>query len=417
VASWAETATGSVIVTVDYYDPKHADALNQYPTAPQIQRIVQNGVTIPIEEFLTHYMFHRTRFAPSSYSNYLAVRRRISAAIPELQDFATRDDNGDLYMSAEAQMLPPNVTQYIGESIGLSIANRIHDLTEADWIAIPETTKGKTLDYEYASDGARIIKLEAKGSVVDGNKTKSDSIYKHKTSIEDKKKADTANDPRSALRYGTIAAIPANAGRLRCWLLDPPPEDLDRDPSALRVIAHLEFLCWIVWLLSPRSQLAIVLRNRLIAIRNLRDPLELSGVALQQANGREFGEERVLALPRLEPHWFFATRSHVRDGPAGGVLSRIDDRTLMFIGIRSDLVDLAVAQDFGRIVDYKAEVASMEKAVICTVPIGEFSRLGISDEGLPDLRRTKGYVHFTLKGLLRYSREGLVFGALPIKDS
>jgi len=118
-----------------------------------------------------------------------------------------------------------------------------------------------------------------------------------------------------------------------------------------------------------------------------------------------------------EPHWFFARRSRVSDGPAGGVLSRIDDRTLIFIGTRSDLVDLAVAQDFGRIVNYKAEVGSVRKTVLCTVPSGEFSRLGIPDDQLPDLRRTGGYVHFTLNGLLRYSAEGLVFGALPVEAS
>jgi hypothetical protein len=117
----------------------------------------------------------------------------------------------------------------------------------------------------------------------------------------------------------------------------------------------------------------------------------------------------------VEGHWFFGSRSRVSDGPAGGVLVRIDGRALLFVGVRSELVDLAVAQKFDEIVNCRAEVASRHKKVLCTVSNGAFRGFGINEDELPDFRDSGGYAHFTLEGLLRYSREGLVFGVLPIQ--
>jgi hypothetical protein len=412
VSRWEDSVSGSIFVNVDYYDGEHQKALENFPTSTQIQSIVRRGVEIPVEEFLTYFLFHRVHCAPSRYrAGYTAVRTNISDAFGMLRDFVKWDD-GMLHMSDEAQMLPRHVTEYVGESIGLSVTNRIHRLTEADWVAITESAQEKTLDYEYASDGMRIIQLEAKGSTVEATHLKSKSIFNQKASIE-AKKAQTEIRSAGALRYGTIAAIPVRKERLKCWLLDPPPRDAERAPKDLRAIARMQFLWWIVRLVSPRSQLATALATRLTAIRALREPYELSGVALTQSNGNEFPPQSA-GVGQDEAHWFFPTRSRVTDGPAGGVVSSVDGRNLLFVGMRAELVDLAAAQDFDKLVEYRANVASLNKTVRCVIPGGEFQRFDIGEETLPSFSKSGGYVYFTLEGVLRYSQEGLVFGVLPI---
>jgi hypothetical protein len=48
------------------------------------------------------------------------------------------------------------------------------------------------------------------------------------------------------------------------------------------------------------------------------------------------------------------------------------------------------------------------------VPAGEFDYFRIEPERFPGFHRAGGYVQFELKGRLRYSQEGLVFGVLTV---
>lgn len=115
MSSWESVVNGSIVVTVGYYDDVHAEALRGYPTAGQIHDIVQGGVTIPIEEFLTYFPFHKARFAPSRYpTGYAAVRAEIADACGMLRKLVKWDNDGSLYLSDGAEMLPGYVTEYIG---------------------------------------------------------------------------------------------------------------------------------------------------------------------------------------------------------------------------------------------------------------------------------------------------------------
>lgn len=80
-----------------------------------------------------------------------------------------------------------NFPIYIGESIGLSIVSRFHDLIEADWIPIPEG-KFRTFDYQITSTGDKIIQVEAKGTSVEDNRQKSKNVREQKNRMDAKKK-------------------------------------------------------------------------------------------------------------------------------------------------------------------------------------------------------------------------------------
>ena len=104
----------------------------------------------------------------------------------------------------------------IGPSVGLSVINRVHGLSDADWDKLKELPgrNGKpTFDYKVASDGSNIIQVENKGSYVDDNRKKSSAISNHKKNIKDKKRKIASLEAQNnypypaALRYGTITAV------------------------------------------------------------------------------------------------------------------------------------------------------------------------------------------------------------------
>ena len=130
--------------------------------------------------------------------------------------------------------------------------------------------------------------------------------------------------------------------------------------------------------MSPRSRLATLLGARLIALESMLDPHELDKVPLIEAEEGAAPEFTARFLPPLisqqRPHPFFANRSYVVGGPAGGVVVLSRGRgSFFFIGFREDLLDLAELQDFDRINSYAAAVASIFKRVRCTLPKREHS--------------------------------------------
>jgi hypothetical protein len=337
VTDWKD-ATHAITVQFDYYDETHREALNKYSTAARIQEMATAGtITIPLPEFLTYFLFHRNR-ASSRYAGFASQRSDIADAEGMLRKFVELN-GGELHIASDALKLPNYVTENIGESVALSVMNRIHGLTEADWTPIPESTRKKTLDYQLGSDGVNLIQVEAKGSVAETTALKSPSISNHQSDIEQKKKANPAKSPAD-LKYGVITVIPEFPGTIKAWLLDPVPEGFERSPRDLRLLARMEFLRWIIWLVSPRSHLATALSTRVTELNALRDPYELSGVPLTQANGKPFEVTSGIKAQDYAP--FFATRSRVTDGPAGGIVFPAESKdALLFVGFRTELLDFA----------------------------------------------------------------------------
>ena len=410
MGDWSQKAIEKIFVEVDYYDGDHRRALERYASADQIQDVVKHGIEVAVPDFLTYLLFHRACSLPLHYAGYRQTRERIADAYGKLGDLVELE-HGSLYLPAGALGLPVDLTEHIGESIGLSVINRIHGVTEADWKPVSTTTDNKTLDYELASDGAHRIQVETKGSVAENPNAKSPAISNHKRSIAEKKGDLRRADPEIQ-SYGTIVVIPFGPRPLKCWLLDPPPTDLERSPRDFRILARLEFLRWILWLISPRATLVGALATRVRAVAALRDPYELSGVPLAHPDGRPIEVDSRFRGSQAYAG-FFASRSRVADGPAGGIVTPLEGHgTLLFIGVREDLLHLVTGQLFEAITNYAAEWGSVEKVVNCTVSSAEFDRFDIPENRLVGFRRSSGYVSFRMRGMLRYSVEGLVFGEI-----
>ena len=182
---------GFVQVEVRYYDDEQKEKLLFYPSAKKQKEIVDGTIKIPTEEFLTYYLFHKKRPGKVGFRSYSELGSKIGVALADLEGFI--QFNGDSISVPEDVGYQDNaIAEHIGESIGLSVINRIHGLTEADWDKIPEIrgSKGeKTFDYQVASDGKNTIEVETKGSCPYDSAVKTSSIRSHKRSILEKKTA------------------------------------------------------------------------------------------------------------------------------------------------------------------------------------------------------------------------------------
>ena len=411
----------TIEVEVCFYDDAEKTQLLAYPTASVMQALVAKPLEIPKAEFLTYYLFHRIKLGTEGYRDYASVARRVHLSlgyIGECIDYA----DGSVRTPHGAMQQLTEVSEHVGEAIGLCVMSRIHGLTEADWAILPAKKGAPAFDFQIASDRKQFVQVEAKGSSVADNRVLSDAVKAQKRKIADKKvllneRAKEGKDRYpAALRYGTIAVVDARKdGNVRCLITDPPPDHVDEDPARFRLLNRMRRLRDWICFLSPRSALAAALATRVADLETLKDPFELDGVPLLRGTGEPFDIEPY-GIGNWRHSTFMASKSRVTDGPAGGVVIQLSERELFFFGIRENLLVMAANQKFGELTRYKAEVDSMRKTVECTFSAGRYPSLDLPPSIANSATKKGGYVHFPLSGKLNYSPEGLVFGILPLPE-
>lgn len=409
----------SIKVDVSFYNEHEEQKLRAYPSANEIHQIVSNPVEVPSAEFLTYFLFNRKRSNPTIYRNYREIQRYLGDSLSEMRGFVDFNTHS-IRLSPTLDQPRRTISEYVGESIGLSIISRIHGLIEADWIPIPEGNR-RTFDYEIASTGDQIIQVEAKGTSVDDNRIQSENVRSQKSRL-DAKKADlnklVANGQDrhpASLRYGTISALDSrNEGMVKCWLTDPDPDPIKETPERTRLISRLKFLRDWISFISPRSQFSTALNTRLGCIENIKDSNELDNIPIRRINGEPYSFAPMFALG--QEFSFFMNKSRIVHGSAGGVTLRLSPHELFFLGLREDAVMLAAKQNFKTITNMKFPVTSDDKEVECVFSINRYKELGpIIPESIP-LEKSKQYIKFKLKGQLHFNASGLVFGILPISE-
>lgn len=414
----------TIEVDVRFYDDAEKSKLMRYPSASVMQEIVATPLKIPKAEFLTYYLFHRIKLGAAAYRDYKSIAQNLHhwlSAIGECIDY----DEGSVRTPHEITQQLNEVSEHIGEAIGLSVMNRIHGLTEADWSPIPEQ-KGRnakpSFDFRISSDGTRFIQVETKGSSVKDNRELSDAIKAQKRNIDAKKAklfvlGEKGLDPNPAnLRYGTIAAVDARKnGNVRCLLTDPPADHIDDDPASFRLLTRMSRLRDWICFLSPRSPLASALATRVADLESLKNLFELDGVPLLRGPGESFKIEPY-GVRNRQHSTFMASKSRVTDGPVGGVIFQLSKQELFFFGIKESILVMSANQNFKEITHYKLQVDTREKTVDCTLSVGRYRSLVLPPSTANSATKVGGYVHFRLRGNLNYSSEGLVFGILPLPE-
>ena len=418
--SVASLTQGVINVVVSFYDAEEREKLLKFPTSSELLEIEARGIGVPVAEFLTYYLFHRKRLGHLEYRNYASIGMKANIALAAL-DGCVEFTGQSLCTFNKSHEQLREVSEHIGEAIGLCVIGRIHKLIEADWYPIKERRGAgalPTFDFELASDGDRFIQVENKGSSVANNRLVSPAIRQHKSNIAEKKRKieTTASDSitPSVLRYGTIAAIdPRRDGSVRCWLVDPAPDPADENPRRFRLLRRMRFLLEWISLISPRSQLAAALATRISDLDNLQNPFELDGVRLLRGTGEPFSFQ-----PTTGPHSsFMASRSRISDGPAGGIITRLNRGALLLIGIREELLEIAADQSFEQISTFRFPSTTQTKTVQCVLSRARFASLGLPRSIVGEGPRGSGYMRFNLSGQIQYSSSGVVFGVLPMPSS
>ena len=124
-----------ISVDVDYYDSAEELRFSAYASRQAIASVVATGITVPVEEFLTYFLFHRKRKSTIGYQSYSQIEKQLGVAQGMLDTYVDYN-NGTISVPATAEQLPIYIPENLGESIGLSVANRIHGLSQADWMRL-----------------------------------------------------------------------------------------------------------------------------------------------------------------------------------------------------------------------------------------------------------------------------------------
>lgn len=410
----------TIKVSVEYYDEAERKKFLSYSNVSDIGQLVTTGFEIPIEEFLTYYLFYKKRPGKDGWRNYQEIGLNIAYALAELSGFV--DFNGvSLSTPKDTDGQDRAITERIGESVGLSVVSRIHGLTAADWGRLPIIDK-KSFDYEVAGIGNLVIQMEAKGSSIADNSVKAPTVSNHKASIHGKKNAiNTLSGTGSYrypadLRYGTITVMgESTTDPVKCLLVDPPADGDGNSALQLKLIQRLKFICDWISFISPRSQFASALQTRIASIENLPDPRLLDGVPLLKGNGEPFEYGPMGWMPGQHSS-FFSSKCRITDGPAGGVVVPLPNGNLFFLGIREDLLEQAASQKIDQIANYKAEQGSVRKTVRCMLTMRAFKEFKLPSRLIEGASKEAGYYAFNLEGQIQYSNTGILFGVLPTHE-
>jgi len=427
-ASLVKIPQENIAVTVDYYSDEERDKLLDYSSREGIKEVIKTGVKIPTAEFLTYYLFHRKRPGKPGYRRYSELGDKIWRSLIDLEDWV-KFNGTSIYTAEDVEKQDTGITERIGESVGLSVINRIHGLTEADWDKIPEKSgKGAYPVFDYkekgsnltASKGETFIQVETKGSMAEDNREKTDAIRTHKSNIKDKKKKIKILEQedrypfKANLRYGIITVMDNRKnGTLRSLLVDPDSNELKITPSKLQLLNRMRFLYELICFISPRSQLSSSLATRTSSLSILEDPYMLNKLPLRKGNGEEFKFEPSDVV-KGQLCSFFLNKSRIIDEPVGGAILKLSNKFLFFFGIWEELVIQAAEQNFEEILKFKTTPVSRIKMIECIVSEAQFEKFDIPEGLIDSQKKGDRYRVFRLKGQLHYSKEGIVFGILPI---
>lgn len=409
-------------VEVQFYDSAEKQVFESFPAADSVRRIVPGIVRVPTPEFLSYFLFHRKRVGSPAYRSYAAMGQKLEVALA-LMDGCLVFGERSIRTAPGVDRQLIEISEHVGEAVGLSVANRIHDFTEADWSPIEQEwgrRANPTFDFELASDEKYLIQVETKGTSDTDNRTLSTRVKAHKRNITTKKQklsstGDAAGQASgAAIRYGTITALDARPdSRIVCRLVDPPAQPGEFSARKVKLLKRLHFIHRWISFVSPRTELASALATRLFDLVGVTNPFELDSLPLRRASGEPFEQFPYDA----SGHSTFATnKSKVTDGPAAGVVVQLSKKALFFAGIREDFWQMAALQNFTEILAYRAEVGSIDKTVECVISRGRFDGFALPPSIANEVEERGSYIVFRLPGRLHYSPSGLVFGLLALPD-
>lgn len=378
------------------YNEYHRNKLLTSHNRDRIKAIIDDGVNVPFNDFLTYALFREQKNLPG-WQTFKDLKLLLPTRIEHFLQYFNLSGNYIRSVFKRGNDTDNSLIDAMGVGVGLSVISILYNLTEADWSRIP-IRQIKDLDFIISSDGKKIIEVETKGSVVE-HIDKMFEISGHRARIEKKKKIQRGVGNNSIL-YGTIAAIPdSDNGIPTCYILDPDGVEIPYDPQVFRIINRLYYY-YDLFRIFSRSHFLIALRNRIDEVIKL-NTLALNQVPLVNMNGEQY----------VFPNSLNETHSIIPDYAVGSV-QVLKTGQLFFHGVRIDVVKSLLSQDYKNLLeiryDDKAD-SELQVNLLARLSYAQARRLGvqIKKEQMPEYGKR---YEVRLKALVRCNTAGRVFG-------
>ncbi|WP_230353725.1 hypothetical protein [Lelliottia sp. WAP21] len=382
-------------INIEFFNDAHKKLLcnkKKYPSdvVERMKKLVSDGLVVDGHEFMEYYLFHNKRsgiekddfieMIPSA-SNILRMHFEIK--------------NNQLFKMKNVA-LSKEITEHIGESVGMLVIAHCFNILSADWNFIPESNKVKTLDCNLAVSNNGLIELEAKGTSAVVINLSSPS-----SSITDKKKGKKST--KGNYFYGTITTI--DTSNLTCYLLDPPGSDVEFDYVRLRFLNRLSYYYEILRVIAPTSELIEILMERIELVRDEFYDIK-SLWPLKPKNRANFNYST-----DSQPTFFFQSYYNNNDKVKfGGRFFYLQKGVSLFIGVDKALLNTIVEQSIDDLLTFSDELSYVEvNELVDRKAIQTTNRnhqdLNIEDKNFTNSERLK------MSGRV-YIKNGLALGVL-----
>lgn len=388
-----------------YNDQEMAKLLAQSPPK-ELTQLVETGLTVDSAEFWTYALFAEQRQNPHGARTFTDIRTKLGSYI---QAFEDQFDTSGGSLIARHQLVNNSWIEFAGIGGALSCVSAIHQMTEADWQRIGQTSSYKTLDF-VASDGKRTVQVEAKGTQIEdpshkGQQSgKTDHIHKKKDAARGPAPtavvgAPSATDP---IYYGCITAFSSTPERTaHIKLVDPPSTIELEDPRRHRILARLTFYRNLLLAVYSRSPVVTALSNRLRIVESIQEWATLDGIGLTGADGEDLA-------PLADPP---ASKITTSSGDAFGEVLLLGKEALLFVGVKLSILRVVCKQSFDGLIAFK-EASKVTPSYLR----GTIAKRQVPTSWVGKLKPEKSTGRFraTMEGKLIQPSSGRVIGLVRI---
>lgn len=185
-------------------------------------------------------------------------------------------------------------------------------------------------------------------------------------------------------------------------MVDPDIEDIEYDYRRERILARLYDIYFLMKVISPSSRLTKALDKRIAILIENENITQFDGVPLIEWIRDDDDAERVIRQ-------FFYNKTYVNDSSDAGIWGNVNDQTIYYVGIKADLLKLALWQNFDDLIYYSFVAEHSETRLECRLVTKadkiEFSKMFKSS----DLVK-----HLEAFGSVYTSSSGMLFGMLTM---
>ena len=405
-----------VRLDVAFYDEDEKELFKtNYPEEfERINKIAEVGyIEVSFADFKTYSQMQHRNSEIEKLNSFRAIQQNIGDLYGNVNVYTDFDPESGRFSSIYTNN---NEQNHVSESIGcggvLSVLGAIYGLTQADWQRI-NIQGHKDFDFDSAviENFDKMLVVEAKGSIVEDNRVKSD-LSNHKNRIKAKKEDEDFKNkyPNGAdLLIGGITAID-DVNHAKVYLVDPPMNSNISKEFRFKIKTLKRLTYYLDWLtiISSRSYLTIALKNRINAIEKLDNIENLNALMLVNA------KDEVLEMREF----FFESKSHI-DKQVFGKLHILNSKKAVFIGLAAELYDLIAFQNFDAICKYKTESFMEGKPIRLKISRREAESLDFLNNINIDFEETKSntFNFVVVDAIVFQNSAGINYSILTPKNS